>query len=258
MKEIFLIAATSLFLLGCQSNDNDIEDSSQSSETISQVESQPATYEEGETTHQIEEPSLRDQLNVSTDDPELVLVGPDYPISQEEIDQIPMIVTENGYIMAEIIQPSYQAWMGEASQLGYQFSLVSAYRSIAHQAELFENSLQSNLAEFSDEDLALAETKRFLTEPGHSEHHTGLALDIADAAFMSYHGNLWQEMDQLESQQWLIETAPKHGFILRYPAGKEAITKIGYEPWHFRYVGPEVAQYMTENNLTLEEFLEEL
>lgn len=256
MKKIFLLTAISLFLIGCQSNN--IEDSSQSGETRSQVESQPTTFEDSETTHQIEEPSLQAQLNVSPDDPELILVGPDNPISQAEIDQIPMIETESGYIMAETIQPSYQAWMEEGSQQGYQFALVSAYRSIDYQAELFENSFQNNLAAFSDEEAALTETKRFLTEPGHSEHHTGLALDIADAAFMSQYGDLLQEMDQLESQQWLIETAPKYGFILRYPTGKEDITKIGYEPWHFRYVGQEVAQYMTENKLTLEEFLEEL
>ena len=87
---------------------------------------------------------------------------------------------------------------------------------------------------------------------GHSEHETGLALDI------TARGN--DKLDESQAAekeiQWLHENCWKYGFILRYPKDKEAVTGISYEPWHFRYVGREAAEYLYENRLTLEEFWE--
>ena len=90
-------------------------------------------------------------------------------------------------------------------------------------------------------------------QPGFSEHHTGYAMDI----------NLYIDgvMDTFTGEgeySWIPENAYKYGFILRYPEGKETKTGISYEPWHFRYVGTAHAQYMHDNNLTLEEYIDTL
>ena len=87
-------------------------------------------------------------------------------------------------------------------------------------------------------------------QPHHSEHHTGLALDIV------IKGLDQQSMTTTPEAQWLASNAYRYGFILRYPKGKEDITNIHYKPWHFRYVGKIHAYYMWANNLVLEEYLD--
>ena len=92
---------------------------------------------------------------------------------------------------------------------------------------------------------------RSLTLPaGHSEHETGLSLDILCS------GNTQMDLTQANEpgNRWLVEHCAEYGFILRYPKDKENITGIAFEPWHFRYVGKEAAQFMSSRGLTLEEF----
>ena len=90
--------------------------------------------------------------------------------------------------------------------------------------------------------------------PGTSEHHTGLALDIVTPTY--------QVLDDgyatTDAFKWLYENCADYGFILRYPENTTHITGIIYEPWHYRYVGVEVAKYITENNITFEEYIEEI
>ena len=89
--------------------------------------------------------------------------------------------------------------------------------------------------------------------PGYSEHHTGYAFDIS--TFVS---GIMGTFTGENEYAWVHENAHKYGFILRYPEGKEDITGISYESWHFRYVGVPHAQYIYRNNLTLEEYIEQL
>jgi len=82
--------------------------------------------------------------------------------------------------------------------------------------------------------------------PGTCEHELGLAVDInADK----------EQSSNEEVYNWLAENAWRYGFILRYPKGKEDITGIDYEPWHYRYVGKEVAKEIYEEGITLEEYV---
>lgn len=88
---------------------------------------------------------------------------------------------------------------------------------------------------------------RYSAPPGQSEHQTGLCFDVA---------SLWRTFADTEEGIWLAEHCAEYGFIIRFPAGKEAITGYMYEPWHIRYVGKEVAEaIMAEPGLTLEEYL---
>ncbi|HZJ56678.1 MAG TPA: M15 family metallopeptidase, partial [Clostridia bacterium] len=92
-------------------------------------------------------------------------------------------------------------------------------------------------------------TEKYIAVPGTSEHEIGLAVDF---------NTLKAEFENAEAFKWLDANAHKYGFILRYPEDKQFITKIKYEPWHFRYVGPAHAQIMKSNNLCLEEYIDYL
>ena len=89
--------------------------------------------------------------------------------------------------------------------------------------------------------------------PGTSEHQTGLALDILGSGYTDRQ----ESFDQSKAFQWLKAHCADYGFILRYPKGKEQITGMDYEPWHYRYVGKEYAKEIMSRGITLEEFLQE-
>ena len=102
-------------------------------------------------------------------------------------------------------------------------------------------------AAYNDEiNLWVASGYRSVEAPGYSEHHTGLAVDFNDVE---------DDFRETEAYTWLQEHAAEYGFVERYPKGKESITGIDYEPWHYRYVGKEHAQRMNELNMCLEEYV---
>lgn len=128
---------------------------------------------------------------------------------------------------------------------GWEFIVpVSGWRSLEEQLGIYEKSLRENGTEF---------TTKFVAMPGHSEHQTGLAIDL---------GLRQPEIDFIRPAfpyegicQKFRELAPAYGFIERYPKGKEQITGIAHEPWHFRYVNTPHSEIMTSKELTLEEYL---
>lgn len=122
----------------------------------------------------------------------------------------------------------------------------SAYRSIEYQQELYDNSINKYINQGYSEDDAKKLTEKLLAEPGKSEHNLGLAVDFnyVDETF-----------ENSKAYEWLLKNAENYGFILRYPKEKEEITKISYEPWHWRYVGQEHAKKMNELKMCLEEYL---
>ena len=93
--------------------------------------------------------------------------------------------------------------------------------------------------------------------PGTSEHNTGLAADIVSADWYSKHSDLTADFEDTPEFEWLYAHCADYGFILRYPPDKSATTGIGYEPWHYRYVGKEAASAITQSSLCLEEWLVE-
>ncbi|MBE5778886.1 MAG: D-alanyl-D-alanine carboxypeptidase family protein [Clostridiales bacterium] len=125
---------------------------------------------------------------------------------------------------------------------GMTLYLESAYRSYGTQATSYYNRLERNNGVDDG----------YVAMPGASEHQTGLCADILDYTYRDKAMN--EGFANTPEAQWMLENAASFGFVLRYPKDKEDITGIKYEPWHYRYVGKEVAQYMTLNNLCLEEF----
>ena len=125
----------------------------------------------------------------------------------------------------------------------------SAYRSVKSQRKLYDNSVKKYLDQGKSKKEAEELTLKYINKPGASDHNLGLAVDF---------NNVDQDFEKMKGFEWLTENAEKYGFILRYPIDKENITKINYEPWHWRYVGQEHAQKMNELNMCLEEYVKYL
>lgn len=131
--------------------------------------------------------------------------------------------------------------------------VCSAFRSQEYQAELLRNSVELKMAAGMTEREATEKALRSLAAPGTSEHQLGLALDIVDKA----NQNLTEAQESTPVSRWMKEHCWDYGFILRYPNDKTEITGIIYEPWHYRFVGLEVARTMRKSGQCLEEYLEE-
>lgn len=189
------------------------------------------------------------------DNPNLIIVNQQHPIQKELKFERFLIGKET--INTSIIN-SLSRLFSEAEKNGFRFTLVSGYRSIAYHKNLFDQSVQRHRDAGYSLEQAQNMTLSYSQMPGSSEHHTGLAVDIIDTAFLNDRQDLYDDVDQLISQQWLINHAVDYGFILRYPKTKVNWTGINYEPWHFRFVGQENAIYMTKNGLSLEEYIEDL
>jgi D-alanyl-D-alanine carboxypeptidase len=127
----------------------------------------------------------------------------------------------------------------KAKEEGYNIFAVSTYRSYNYQATLYNKYVARDGKDVAD---------RYSARPGHSEHQTGLAVDVADSSLnFGTFGNT-------KEFAWMKENAYKYGFILRYTAETEWITGYLNEPWHYRYVGEDVATYIHSNPMTYEEY----
>ncbi|MBE6887796.1 MAG: D-alanyl-D-alanine carboxypeptidase family protein [Ruminococcaceae bacterium] len=144
--------------------------------------------------------------------------------------------------------------LSDARAAGYNMYLVSAYRTYDYQVGLFNRKLNEYKNAGYDDETAYNEASQWVAIPGTSEHCIGLAADIVSSTWYNTNSDLTHSFEDTEHFEWLYENCADYGFILRYPKGKEAVTAITYEPWHYRYVGVEAAKYIMANGLTLEEF----
>lgn len=148
------------------------------------------------------------------------------------------------------IYSSLSQMLSDAGEQGYHYWIASAYRSKERQQKLVDEDVAKAIRRGLSYRQALKETYRETMPAGHSEHQTGLALDILCS------GNMAMDASQKTEpgNRWLRKNCCHYGFILRYPEEKSDITGVSFEPWHFRYVGREAAEYMQEEGITLEEF----
>lgn len=189
--------------------------------------------------------------NVSLTDWDLQLVNQDHPIKKEPDD----IVQFQGLPVSKKIVPALEKMFAAAKKENINLVVVSGYRSVDYQRQLFQQSIDEAKAKGMNDEEAKKEALRYRTEPGTSEHHTGLACDIIDTDWEVKDGSLEGAYGKTPGGVWLANHGADYGFVVRYPEGKKAISHIEYEPWHMRYVGVENAQYMKKNNLCLEEYV---
>ncbi|WP_423214342.1 M15 family metallopeptidase [Streptococcus equinus] len=186
-----------------------------------------------------------DLPDVSTKDWELVLVNRDNvtPEMNPDLTQIDNITVDSR------IADNARNFLAAAQAIDASEHLISGYRSVAYQEELFNSYVSQEMAADSSLTQSQAEdlVKTYSQPAGASEHQTGLAMDMSTVNYLNQ-----SDADVVEK---VTAIAPEYGFVLRFPKGKMESTGVDYEDWHFRYVGKESAKYMTENNLSLEEYI---
>ena len=183
----------------------------------------------------------------------LRLVNKAHPMTEADVPEVAIeTVDANGYQVDVRIMQDLEAMFADARAAGRNPMICSAFREWDMQVSLYENKIERVMQEegLTQEEAAI-KASTVVAKPGTSEHQVGLALDIVSSDY--------QELDEAqmetEDQKWLMENSWKYGFILRYPMDKSDITGIIFEPWHYRYVGKKAAKEITEQNITLEEYV---
>lgn len=179
----------------------------------------------------------------------LVLVNPDTPLPENY--EINVKQLDNGQAVDERCYDALQNMMNDCRRAGLRPVICSSYRTQEKQQMLFDNQVEKWKNQGYSVDEAKMQAGKLVAVPGTSEHQLGLALDIVDISYQL----LEEEQENTPTQKWLLENSWKYGFILRYPKDKTDITKISYEPWHYRYVGKKAAKEIFDAKICLEEYL---
>ncbi len=148
--------------------------------------------------------------------------------------------SEEMWVRSDAVAP-LEALFAAATAQGHQLMVGSAYRSAVTQNSLFNSYVAS---------AGLEEASKYSARPGRSEHQLGLSVDISSLSQACY---LEECFTSTPDGEWLANNAYKYGFALRYIKGKEAITGYNFEPWHYRYVGVDLATALHQSGLALEE-----
>ncbi|MCQ2530555.1 MAG: M15 family metallopeptidase [Lachnospiraceae bacterium] len=182
----------------------------------------------------------------------LVLVNKENLISGDYVNTIQLCDIDNvdggTYQVEKQTKEAFEELAEALKEKGVEIGVDSAYRSVEQQQEIMDQFI----ADYG-EDYA----RRTVAQPGTSEHHTGLVIDLVPKVNGQWVIENEDMLKETEIFKVIHATLPKYGFILRYPKGKEDITGYDYEPWHIRYVGKEAAQEIYDQQITLEEYLGE-
>jgi zinc D-Ala-D-Ala carboxypeptidase len=148
----------------------------------------------------------------------------------------------DGLAVRSLVLEDLNALRQAAAANGTPISILAGYRSFQSQAELYDRRT---------EELGASEVGSRVARPGHSEHQLGTTIDITSQGLT----DVDQSWGSTPTGQWVATNAYRYGFLLSYPLGAQARTCYDYEPWHLRYVGPEMAAEVIESGLTLREYL---
>lgn len=211
----------------------------------SAVEAQP--LEPAEVPEEV--PAEMPEAAVEEDAWQLRLVSAAHPLPEDfEVPELTKL--KGGHAIDSRVYPALQQMMDDCRAAGLNPVICSSYRTHDKQEELFQKKVNTLRKQGYSQEEAETEAARWVARPGTSEHETGLAVDIVDKSYQL----LDEKQEQTPVQQWLMAHCAEYGFILRYPVEKSDLTGIGYEPWHYRYVGTEAAKAITEQGLCLEEY----
>lgn len=146
---------------------------------------------------------------------------------------------KSGIYLVKEAKDNLEKLIEDAKEDGMNIRVISAYRSYTYQENLYNNYVSSDGVENAD---------TYSARAGYSEHQTGLVIDITRAY------DNFNNFENTDEYNWMLENAANYGFILRYPKDKEDITTYSFEAWHYRYVGVELAQKIKASNLTFDEY----
>lgn len=181
----------------------------------------------------------------------MILINSEHKIPEGFLDTVELVEVENPEGSRFCVEKkTYEAFLKLQADIrenhGLEIALLNSYRTLEAQQKAFDHYFYK---------FGLAYAEKYAARPGHSEHHTGFAIDVSflrDGKLT--HGA--QELLELDDLFRIVQAKlHKYGFLLRYPRGKEEITKINYEPWHYRYIdSPEIAKEIWERGICFEEY----
>lgn len=187
-----------------------------------------------------------EDINIITNpNNQLVLVNKNNQLPKDYVPQNLVLLDEeyaskDKYLQEEAAK-AFENLSKDAKILGYKIIATSTYRNYEYQNELYNYYVETKGKEYADNCSA---------RPGHSEHQTGLAVDVMGS------NNDYNNFEQSDEFEWMKHNAHLYGFILRYPKDKTNITGFKYEPWHYRYVGESIAKTIYNEKITLEEYID--
>ena len=191
------------------------------------------------------------QAQAILDDPRMILVSRTHPITEDypiETKECGSATAINKTLQTEAAD-AFLSMQAAAAKDGVDVRMQSGYRSVSYQKKLYDNKTQYYRDKGLSEAAAREKAAVIVNPPGCSEHNCGLAADLNSPE----HTTLDTGFADTAAFRWLCENAEQYGFILRYPKEAESVTGITYEPWHWRYVGPENAALLNQSGLCLED-----
>lgn len=202
------------------------------------------------TTEEYIEPIIRHIINPENIEWYLILANGENQLPEDYV--VTDVLIKGGlapntyrYSLDERIVEIWNKMYDDAAADGCYLTAISTYRSIEDQGILFSREKQVYLNQGYSSAKAEALAAKSVMYPGCSDHNLGLGIDI---------GGLYESWETTREFDWLMEHAEDYGFVLRYPKDKVDVTKVKYEPWHWRYVGVEAAKEMNELGMCLEEY----
>ena len=179
----------------------------------------------------------------------LILTNAEYPVPEDYEVELESIPGTEQSVDKRIYEP-LMAMIGDMKAQGLSPIVCSGYRTLDKQEKLFNRKVLSFVKAGHTKEESYNLARQTISIPGSGEHCLGLAVDFYTRR---YH-KLERAFEDTPESKWLVEHAQDYGFVMRYGENKTDITGIQYEPWHYRYVGVEAANYMKDNELSLEEF----
>ena len=268
---IAAISAAALIILsaaGCSNKDNgEISTSdSQTQSTLKSDEGSSQTVQAGSSDNETSGESSAAQTQTNTSKYEyiyayagfnpspadmsvpfnMILLNKDYVLPDGYTPKLAEAVKGSSVKLDYRVAPHYQEMYDAALEDGITLTPVSGYRTYTRQKNNFEKRITRLQNQGYSKKEATIKASEIILLPGTSEHNAGLAMDIC---------SLSESFENTKEFRWLQEHAHEYGFIMRYPKEKMNITKITYEPWHYRYVGVEAAAKIKESGMVLEEYL---
>ncbi|MCL2507857.1 MAG: M15 family metallopeptidase [Oscillospiraceae bacterium] len=185
-------------------------------------------------------------VNLNIAEWSLLLMNRDYILPEDYSPALSVAASGYDTTLDARVSPRYQEMFNAAKADGITLVPLSGHRRISTQKQNFEKKI----TEYRNQGYSKAEATqlaaKIILPPGSSEHNAGLAMDIC---------SLDTSFENTREFKWLMDNAADYGFILRYPKNKTELTRITYEPWHWRYVGENHAKIIMERGICLEEYL---
>lgn len=248
---ICILAVSLIVIDNIRSNENHpVKQSLQAGNVTTAPNSTHSETKENENDTEASRNTAKTPINNSTTDWPVLLsstqassltavVNKKHKLSNEYVP--PLVNITGGQVRKEVVENLFSL-LQDAKLAGATMKILSTYRSYSTQISVYQKWV--NL-------YGKVEADRVSARPGHSEHQTGLAIDLGAA-----NGSCDLEtcFEDTQAGKWLAINAPNYGFIIRYPKGKEDATGYSYEPWHLRYVGLEFASKISRSGQTMDQY----